>query len=75
MYYLGCSLDEPNTDKIMETVLSDNHIDTILSENGVEIVVRGNTKQRIRMYINHNAHSAAAGTIKLAPFEYRIETL
>ncbi len=75
MYYLGCSLDEPNTDKIMETVLSDNHIDTILSENGVEIVVRGNTKQRIRMYINHNAHSAAAGTIKLAPFECRIETL
>ena len=75
VYYLGCSLDEPNTDKIMETVLSDNHIDTILSENGVEIVVRGNTKQRIRMYINHNAHSAAAGTIKLAPFECRIETL
>ena len=75
VYYLGCSLEEQITDKIMGTILSDNHIDTIPSDDGVEVVVRGDTKQRVRMYINHNAYSASAGAIKLQPFECRIEKL
>lgn len=75
VYYLGCGLDESTTAKIMDRIIADNRIETVESDEGVEVVVRGGAEQRVRMYINHNAHEAKAGSVTLAPFGCRVEEI
>ncbi len=66
VYYLGCSLDEGTTARLMEA---------IPSPEGVEIVTRGGADQRIRMLMNHNAFETEALGVKLPPYGCVIETL
>lgn len=73
VYYLGCSMEESITAGLMEQIMADNEIETIPSDSGVEVVCRGGGAQAVRMYINHNGHTAAAGNVTLAPFAYKIE--
>lgn len=75
VYYLGCGLDEAVTARIIDQIITDNRIKTVESDDGVEVVVRGGAEQRVRMYINHNAHEARAGSVTLAPFGCRVEEI
>lgn len=75
VYYLGCSLDECTTARLMEAVLSECRIETVSSPEGVEIVTRGGAEQRIRMLMNHNAFEAEALGVKLPPYGCVIEIL
>ena len=75
VYYLGCGLDEAITARIIDQIIMDNRIKTVESDDGVEVVVRGGAEQRVRMYINHNAHEARAGSVTLAPFGCRVEEI
>ena len=75
VYYLGCSLDEGTTARLMEAVLSECGIETVSSPEGVEIVTRGGAEQRIRMLMNHNAFEAEALGVKLPPYGCVIEIL
>ena len=73
VYYLGCGMDEALTAGLMGRIMADSGIETIPSDDGVEVVVRGGAEQRVRMYLNHNAQQAKAGSVTLEPFECRIE--
>ena len=75
VYYLGCSLDEGTTARLMEAVLSECGIETVSSPEGMEIVTRGGAEQRIRMLMNHNAFEAEALGVKLPPYGCVIEIL
>ncbi len=75
VYYLGCSLDEGTTARLMETILAERGIETVSSPEGVEIVTRGGAGQRIRMLMNHNAFGAEALGVKLPPYGCVIERL
>lgn len=75
VYYLGCSLDEGTTAKLMRTILADCSIEAIPSPNGVEIVTRGGAEQKIRILLNHNAYEEKALGVTLPPFGCVIETL
>ncbi|MCI8506485.1 MAG: beta-galactosidase [Lachnospiraceae bacterium] len=75
VYYLGCALDERITAEIMETILKDSGVEIIPSDEGVEVAVRGGEEQQVRMWINHNGFWAAAGDVRLGPFECRVEEI
>lgn len=72
MYYVGCGLEEKITKLLLEQVMQDCKIQMIPSEEGLEIVTRGNEKQKVTMYINHNAQEVTHGDMRLAPFACKI---
>ncbi|MDE6024517.1 MAG: beta-galactosidase [Lachnospiraceae bacterium] len=72
VYYIGCGLEECILAKVMETVMKENGIAQLYSEDGVEIVTRGNDRQKIKMYINHNAKTVVTDGIELLQFECKI---
>ena len=75
VYYLGCSLDEGTTARLMETILAECGVETTPSPEGVEIVTRGGTGQKIRLLMNHNAFAAEALGVKLPPYGCVVQTL
>lgn len=72
VYYVGCGLEESLMKAIMEQMMKDCSIPMVTSAEGLEIVVRGNEKQKVTMYINHNAHEVKHGDITLASFACKI---
>ena len=72
LYYVGCGLEEKITKLLMEQVMRDWHFQMVPSEEGLEIVTRGNEKQKVTMYINHNAKEVTYGDMTLAPFACKI---
>ena len=72
LYYVGCGLEEKITKLLMEQVMRDCHFQMVPSEEGLEIVTRGNEKQKVTMYINHNAKEVMYGDMALAPFACKI---
>ncbi len=72
MYYVGCGLEEKITKLLMEQVMQDCGFQMVPSEEGLEIVTRGNEKQKVTMYINHNAKEMTYGDMTLAPFACKI---
>lgn len=72
MYYVGCGLEEKITKLLMEQVMRDWHFQMVPSEESLEIVTRGNEKQKVTMYINHNAKEVTYGDMTLAPFACKI---
>ena len=72
MYYVGCGLEEKITKLLMEQVMQDCHFQMVPSEEGLEIVTRGNEKQKVTMYINHNVKEVTYGDMTLAPFACKI---
>ncbi len=72
LYYVGCGLEEKITKLLMEQVMRDCHFQMVPSEEGLEIVTRGNEKQKVTMYINHNAKKVTYGDMTLAPFACKI---
>lgn len=72
LYYVGCGLEEKITKLLMEQVMRDCHFQMVPSEEGLEIVTRGNEKQKVTMYINHNAKEVTYGDMALAPFACKI---
>lgn len=72
MYYVGCGLEEKITKLLMEQVMQECGFQMVPSEEGLEIVTRGNEKQKVTMYINHNAKEMTYGDMTLAPFACKI---
>lgn len=72
MYYVGCGLEEKITKILMEQVMQECGFQMAPSEEGLEIVTRGNEKQKVTMYINHNAKEMTYGDMTLAPFACKI---
>ena len=72
LYYVSCGLEEKITKLLMERVMRDWHFQMVPSEEGLEIVTRGNEKQKVTMYINHNAKEVTYGDMTLAPFACKI---
>ncbi len=72
MYYVGCVLEEKVTKLLMEQVMQECGFQMVPSEEGLEIVTRGNEKQKVTMYINHNAKEMTYGDMTLAPFACKI---
>lgn len=72
LYYVSCGLEEKITELLMEQVMRDWHFQMVPSEEGLEIVTRGNEKQKVTMYINHNAKEVTYGDMTLAPFACKI---
>ena len=72
LYYVGCGLEEKITKLLMEQVMRDWHFQMVPSEESLEIVTRGNEKQKVTMYINHNAEEVTYGDMTLAPFACKI---
>ena len=72
LYYVGCGLEEKITKLLMEQVMRDCHFQMVPSEEGLEIVTRGKEKQKVTMYINHNAKEVTYGDMALAPFACKI---
>ena len=72
LYYVGCGLEEKITKLLMEQVMRDCHFQMVPSEEGLEIMTRGNEKQKVTMYINHNAKEVTYGDMTLAPFACKI---
>lgn len=72
LYYVGCGLEEKITKLLMEQVMRDCHFQMVPSEEGLEIMTRGNEKQKVTMYINHNAKEVTYGDMALAPFACKI---
>ena len=68
----GDDRDEKITKLLMEQVMRDCHFQMVPSEEGLEIVTRGNEKQKVTMYINHNAKEVTYGDMTLAPFACKI---
>lgn len=72
VYYVGCGINEDITEKLMNLVMTENEIRMIPSDSGVEVVTRGDEKEKITLFINHNDVDASYGSVKLAPFECKI---
>ena len=72
MYYVGCGLEEKITKLLMEQVMQECGFQMVPSAEGLEIVTRGNEKQKVTMYINHNAKEMTYGDMTLAPFACKI---
>ncbi len=74
-YYLGCGLSATATEKLLRRILFETGIETIESPENVEVITRGNTSQKIRIYLNHNAYPMQTGGVSLEPYSCKIETL
>lgn len=69
VYYLGCGLEEPVLDKILEAISVQQDLPLEASAAGVEVICRGNGEDRVRMVINHNAQEAVYDGKPVAPFQ------
>lgn len=74
VYDLGCGLEQPVLDKILEAICAQQTISGEASPAGVEIICRGSGKDRVRMVINHNSREAEYDGEPLAPFQCRVES-
>lgn len=74
VYYLGCGLEQPVLDKILEAICAQQTISGEASPAGVEIICRGSGKDWVRMVINHNSREAEYDGEPLAPFQCRVES-
>ena len=73
VYYLGCGLEKPVLDRVLEQVAAEQRIPLERTESGVEVVYRGSGDGRVRLVINHNPHEAVYRGESLAPFQYRVD--
>lgn len=71
-YYIGCSPDKATLDRLVQRILAEAGLPMESSSDGVEIVYRGNGAERIRIAMNHNAHSVMDRNTVLNPFECKI---
>ena len=69
VYYLGCGLEEPLLNRILEQIAVEQDISMEPSAPGVEVAYRGAGEEAIRMVINHNPCPAKYGSESLAPFQ------
>ena len=60
---------------LSDLILDETGTETVASDKNVEVVTRGGAEQKIRIFINHNAHTASACGVSLPPFGCKIETL
>lgn len=72
LYYIGCGLEESITARLASCIMEEQGIAAHPSAEGVEIVKRGSGRQRITMYMNHNAVSVSVDGMELAPFACKI---
>lgn len=72
VYYLGCGLEDAVLDRVLEQVVTEQHIPMEPTQPGVEVVYRGDGDSQIRMVINHNAREAVYDGQALAPFQCSI---
>ena len=68
VYDLGCGLEEPILNKVLEVISAQQSISLEDSAAGVEVICRGTGKDRVRMVINHNGSEAIYDGMSLAPF-------
>lgn len=72
VYYIGCGLEQSITKRLMESIMDERGIERHFLADGVELACRGDEKQRIKIYINHNAASVVVDGVEFAPFECKI---
>lgn len=72
VYYLGCGLEAGVLDRVLEQVVTEQHIPMEPTQPGVEVVYRGDAEAQIRMVINHNACEVIHDGQVLAPFQCSI---
>ncbi len=72
VYYLGCGLDQPLLEQLMEHIASQQGIASHPSAPGVEVVYRGSQTNQICMVINHNPHPVQHLGQTLSPFQCTI---
>ena len=72
VYYLGCGLEEPLLERLLEQAAAGQRIPLEPSAPGVEVVRRGSGEDAIRVVINHNPHEASYAGETLAPFQCRV---
>ena len=75
VYYLGCGLEEPVLDRVLETVCSQQGMALEPTQPGVEVVCRGQGAEQIRMVINHNPQNAVYAGRTLEPFQCIVEPM
>ena len=73
VYYLGCGLEEPVLNKILEVISDQQGIRQEPTAAGVEVICRGTGEDRVRMVINHNSREAVYGGRSVAPFQCCVE--
>lgn len=73
VYYLGCGLEEPVLDRLLEQIAGEQNISLEPTQPGVEVVYRGAPGHAIRMVMNHNAREAVYDGRTLAPFQCCIQ--
>ena len=69
VYYLGCGLEEPVLERLLEQIAAEQKIPMEQSAPGVEVVYRGAGEEQICMVINHNSQEAVYHDQTLAPFQ------
>ena len=69
VYYLGCGLEEPVLERLLEQIAAKQKIPMERSAPGVEVVYRGAGEEQICMVINHNSQEAVYHGQTLAPFQ------
>ena len=69
VYYLGCGLEEPVLERLLEQIAAEQKIPMERSAPGVEVVYRGAGEEQICMVINHNSQEAVYHGQTLAPFQ------
>lgn len=73
VYYLGCGLEEPVLNRILEKISAQQNISLEVASSGVEVIYRGTGEDRVRMVINHNSYEAVYAGKTLAPFQCCIQ--
>lgn len=72
VYYLGCGLDQPVLDQLLEHMAAQQGIPSQPSPAGVEVVRRGSPDNSITLVLNHNAQPVAYNGQTLLPFQCTI---
>jgi beta-galactosidase len=72
LYYIGCSPDSVTLKQLMENIMKDMQIKTKPSKAGVEIVERGEGREKIQLFINHNDYAVKEQDVELEAFECKI---
>lgn len=75
VYYLGCGLEEPVLEQVLEQIARQQNIPLEDTASGVEVVYRGTGEDRVRMVINHNSHEAVYAGANLEPFQCCVQTV
>ncbi len=73
VYDLGCGLEEPVLNKILEAISVQQNLPLEASAAGVEVICRGTGEGRMRMVINHNPQEAVYDDRSVAPFQCCVE--